>query len=221
MFFWSFLIFTHRWLCWVGLAQQGFCSHLRPSVLLSAMAATKRQHRALTLEKKIEVINDFDSGCFTKTALATKYAIPKSSLTRILHDKEKLRSAFSSTQFGPKRMRLRLPEHEELEKCLALWLRRARSENRPVIGPIMWIYKSSNLVFLFIILPSTFTCWCLQIVHLWKQHLSWHSTFLVYLHYILSVNETPDKWNRFSWSLQVPFIEILLYLVFRYNRLWL
>uniref|UniRef100_A0A6B0U0B3 Putative secreted protein n=1 Tax=Ixodes ricinus TaxID=34613 RepID=A0A6B0U0B3_IXORI len=74
MVFGSFLFsfFTHRWLCWVGLAQQGFCSHLRPSVLLSAMAATKRQHRALTLEKKIEVINDFDSGCFTKTVLATK-----------------------------------------------------------------------------------------------------------------------------------------------------
>lgn len=61
-----------------------------------------------------------------------------------------------------------------------------------------------------IILPSTFTSWCLQIVHLWKEHLSWHLTFLVYRRSILSVNETSDKWNRFSLSLQVPLIEIVL-----------
>lgn len=101
------------------------------------MAAQKRPHHALTLEKKVEIINDFESGSFTKTALATKHAIPKSSLTRILHDKEKLRAAFSSSRFGAQRKRLRLGNHEELEKCLVLWLRRARSQNLPINGPII------------------------------------------------------------------------------------
>lgn len=66
-----------------------------------------------------------------------KYGILKSSPTRILHNKEKLWSAFASLQFGPQRKRLQLPDHEELEKCLVLWIRRARSQNLPLNGLII------------------------------------------------------------------------------------
>ncbi|XP_070389824.1 tigger transposable element-derived protein 4-like [Dermacentor albipictus] len=101
------------------------------------MAAQKRPHNALTLERKMEIINDFESGRFTKTALATKHAIPKSSLTRILQDKDKLRQAFEKSRFGPQRKRLRVANHEDLEKCLVVWLRRVRSENIPICGPLV------------------------------------------------------------------------------------
>ncbi|XP_049524040.1 tigger transposable element-derived protein 4-like [Dermacentor silvarum] len=70
-------------------------------------------------------------------ALARSPGVPKSSLTRILHDKEKLRDAFESSRFGPQRKRLRQGDHEELEKCLVLWLRRARSQNIPINGPLI------------------------------------------------------------------------------------
>lgn len=101
------------------------------------MAAQTRAHHALTLEKKMEIILDFESGSYSKSVLATKHGVPKSSLTRILHDKEKLRTAFETSRFGPQRKRLRHGDHEGLEKCLVLWLRRARSQNIPVNGPLI------------------------------------------------------------------------------------
>ncbi|XP_070382497.1 tigger transposable element-derived protein 4-like [Dermacentor albipictus] len=101
------------------------------------MAAQKRPHNALTLERKMEIINDFESGRFTKTGLATKHAVPKSSLTRILQDKDKLRQAVETSRFGPERKRLRVANHEDLEKCLLVRLRRACSENIPIIGPLV------------------------------------------------------------------------------------
>lgn len=45
------------------------------------MEAQKRAHHALTLEKKMDIILDFESGSYSKTALATKHGVPKSSLT--------------------------------------------------------------------------------------------------------------------------------------------
>ncbi|KAH7984696.1 hypothetical protein HPB52_023525 [Rhipicephalus sanguineus] len=80
------------------------------------MATQKRAHHALTLEKKMDIILDFESGSYSKTALAAKHGVPKSSLTRILHDKDKLRDAFETSRFGPQRKRLRHGDHEELEK---------------------------------------------------------------------------------------------------------
>lgn len=91
----------------------------------------------MPLAKKIDIINNFTSGAFTKTALATKYGIPKSTLTRIIHDKDKLRDAFSNSRFAPQRKRLRLANHEEMEKCLVIWIRRARSQNLPLSGPLI------------------------------------------------------------------------------------
>ncbi|KAH6938412.1 hypothetical protein HPB50_009142 [Hyalomma asiaticum] len=100
------------------------------------MVAQKHAHHVLTLEKKTDIILDFESCSCTKLVLATKHGIPKSSLTRILH-KEKLRDAFESSRFRPQRKRLRQGHYEELEKCLVLWLRRARNQNIPINGPLI------------------------------------------------------------------------------------
>nr|XP_050046565.1 tigger transposable element-derived protein 4-like [Dermacentor andersoni] len=94
-------------------------------------------YKRVLAREKMEIINDFESGRFTKTALATKHAVPKSSLTRILHDKDKLRQAFETSRFRHQRKRLRVANHEDLEKCLVVWLRRARTENIPISGPLI------------------------------------------------------------------------------------
>ncbi|KAH7971962.1 hypothetical protein HPB52_004493 [Rhipicephalus sanguineus] len=101
------------------------------------MAIQKRTHHALTLEKKMDIILDFESGSYSNTALVMKHGVPKSSLTRILHDKDKLRDAFETSRFGPQRKCLRHSDHEELEKCLVLWLRRTRSQSIPINGPLI------------------------------------------------------------------------------------
>lgn len=60
------------------------------------MATKKRAHHALTLGKKVEIIDDFDSAFYTKLTLGMKHVVPNKSLTRILHEKEKLRDTFKS-----------------------------------------------------------------------------------------------------------------------------
>ncbi|KAL1472122.1 hypothetical protein MTO96_023165 [Rhipicephalus appendiculatus] len=100
------------------------------------MATQMRAHHAPTLEK-MDIILDFKSGSYSKTALAMKPGVPKSSLTRILHGKDKLRDALETLRFEPQRKRLRHGDHEELEKCLVLRLRRARSQSIPINGPLI------------------------------------------------------------------------------------
>lgn len=58
------------------------------------MAVHKLVHYTLPLAKKIDIINNFVSGGFSKTVLATKYEVPKSTLSRIIQENEKLRYAF-------------------------------------------------------------------------------------------------------------------------------
>lgn len=47
------------------------------------MEPQKGAHNSLALERKREIINYLESGRFTKTALATLFAVPESSLSSI------------------------------------------------------------------------------------------------------------------------------------------
>lgn len=99
--------------------------------------AKKRPHNALTLSAKMKVLEDVDRAQESKTAIAKRHGIPKCTLSRILKDREKIQKAYNSGAFTPGRKRMRLADHEDLEKALFLWFKRARSSNLPVTGPIL------------------------------------------------------------------------------------
>lgn len=84
----------------------------------------------------MDITLNFKSGSYSKTALVTKHGDPKSSLMRILHDKNKLQG-FLTSQFRPQRKRLHHGKHEELQRCLVLWLKRARSQSIPISEPLI------------------------------------------------------------------------------------
>ncbi|KAH6922941.1 hypothetical protein HPB50_020280 [Hyalomma asiaticum] len=85
----------------------------------------------------MKVLEDVDRAQESKTAIAKRHGIPKCTLSRILKDREKLEKAYNSGAFTPGRKRMRLADHEDLEKALFLWFKRARSSNLPVTGPIL------------------------------------------------------------------------------------
>lgn len=92
------------------------------------------KYQTLSVKEKLAAIEEVDAGV-KKTAVALKYGISKSTLTTIVKAKDKLRN--NASRFAPDRKRLRDAAHPELEKALVLWLKRARSSNLPVSGPIM------------------------------------------------------------------------------------
>ncbi|KAH6946700.1 hypothetical protein HPB50_014614 [Hyalomma asiaticum] len=48
----------------------------------------KRPHQALSLEKKLQILQDLDCSGLSKTEAAKKFNIPKSTLSRNLKNKE-------------------------------------------------------------------------------------------------------------------------------------
>nr|XP_037284947.1 major centromere autoantigen B-like [Rhipicephalus microplus] len=99
------------------------------------MESTKRwPHQALSLEKKLEILKELDRSSLTKTEVAKKFDIPKSTLSRILKNKETIEGAVKNGAFSSKRMRT--TPHKELEKVIFIWFKRARSSNFPISGPI-------------------------------------------------------------------------------------
>lgn len=106
------------------------------------MVTPKHPQNALTLETKLKATNKFENGGITKMSLVVKHGIPKSTLiqepSRKKQKKNKLRD---SASFVTKRKRLRSANHEHLEQCSVMWLRRAWSENPPISGAIIFVLR--------------------------------------------------------------------------------
>ncbi|XP_049267996.1 TBC1 domain family member 13 [Rhipicephalus sanguineus] len=100
------------------------------------MESTKnRPHQSLSLEKKLEILKELDRSSLTKTEVAKKFNIPKSTLSRILKNKNTIEGAVKNGTFTSKRMRM--TPYEELGKVVFVWFKRARSSNFPISGPIL------------------------------------------------------------------------------------
>ncbi|KAL1476352.1 hypothetical protein MTO96_018628 [Rhipicephalus appendiculatus] len=57
------------------------------------METRKRQHNALSLATKVKIIQELDRNDLSKTEIAKKFNIPKSTLSRILKNKGKIDEA--------------------------------------------------------------------------------------------------------------------------------
>ncbi|KAH7964872.1 hypothetical protein HPB49_001943 [Dermacentor silvarum] len=95
----------------------------------------KRLHQALPLETKLQILQELDGSGLSKTEVAKKFGIPKSTLLWISKNKEAIEWAVKNGTFMSKRMRM--TPYEELEKVLFLWFKHARSANFPISGPIL------------------------------------------------------------------------------------
>lgn len=97
----------------------------------------KRPHKALLLEKKLQILQELERSSLSRTEVAKKFDIPKSTLSQIMKNKDVIQGAVKSGTFASNRMRMRTTPYEELEKVLFLWFKRARSASFPISGPIL------------------------------------------------------------------------------------
>ncbi|KAH6932619.1 hypothetical protein HPB50_008188 [Hyalomma asiaticum] len=72
----------------------------------------KRAHQALSLEKKLQILQDLDRSGLSKTEVAKKFNIPKSTLSRILEKKEAIEAIRASSLPSEGTLAVRLGSHE-------------------------------------------------------------------------------------------------------------
>src|SRR5690348_11382534 len=82
----------------------------------------------LTLEEKHEFLNDVDDG-MQKTKVSEKFGIPKSTLSTILKNRDKIEAGLVTNHFQPARKRMRTSKVEQVEIALVQWVLEARSRN--------------------------------------------------------------------------------------------
>uniref|UniRef100_A0A023FNB6 Putative tigger transposase n=1 Tax=Amblyomma cajennense TaxID=34607 RepID=A0A023FNB6_AMBCJ len=95
--------------------------------------STRPKYRVLTVKEKLDIIRSIENGT-TKSAQARAWDLPLTTVCGIWNAREKLKSGSLSNM---QRCRLRGSAFPEVEEALVLWLKKARSENLPVTGPLL------------------------------------------------------------------------------------
>ncbi|XP_065289801.1 tigger transposable element-derived protein 4-like [Dermacentor albipictus] len=93
--------------------------------------------KPLELLEKIEVLNEVCTSWLSKTEIARKFGIAKSTVSGIVRDEAQITTALQDGEFVPKRKRMRTAMHKDLEDILLAWVKQARGANLPVNGVVL------------------------------------------------------------------------------------
>lgn len=102
------------------------------------MAAPKKR-RSISLKQKLELIKDEEVNKLSHIKIAEKHRMPRSTVIRILNEKEKIHELVAAEGFIPKANKIRKPKYLELDKAVCTWMKRVRIENIPISGPIVQV----------------------------------------------------------------------------------
>ena len=97
----------------------------------------KRQRIILTLEKKIELISESETGLCTQSDLAVKYSIGRSSVADILKKREFYKDQYSRNANFKTQTFGKSSKFADLNDLLHDWFKQARSKNIPITGPLL------------------------------------------------------------------------------------
>ena len=95
------------------------------------------KQRAIDLATKVAIINAVETGIETKSEIARRYELPRSTLSTILKNKEKFKHLFATSKLKPGIKCCRLATYQDVEKALFSWFKQARCMNVSISGPIM------------------------------------------------------------------------------------
>ncbi|KAK8768126.1 hypothetical protein V5799_005093, partial [Amblyomma americanum] len=98
--------------------------------------ASRGKYSAKDLKTKVEILQAVERGLLTKTAIAEKYGIKKSTLSTYIKNKDSIIDAYQK-EIEPSRKRLRTSAHPEMETAVSTWIKDVRSRNIPLSGPII------------------------------------------------------------------------------------
>ena len=102
------------------------------------MASAKKN--SLSLQTKVDILQEVERLAEergSKVRIATKFSIPKSTLSTIIKNKDSIIEAYEQSSFAPSKKRMRTAAYPEVEEALVSWLKFARSQNTPISGPVL------------------------------------------------------------------------------------
>jgi predicted XRE-type DNA-binding protein len=98
---------------------------------------SKKTKNAIDLKTKQKILNEVDRNEFSKTKIAAKFGIPKSTLSTIIKNRKTIDEVVASGAITGHRKRLRTAKYEDVEEELLQWFNHTRSSNIPLSGPIV------------------------------------------------------------------------------------
>jgi hypothetical protein len=103
------------------------------SVSIQQDMPPKRVIKTLSIQGKFNLVKDVDSG-FKKKDIAIKYGVPKSTVSTILKNKEKVIKAIEEGTVGQNCKRLKKGTFENVDRALVEWFKATRSQKILVSG---------------------------------------------------------------------------------------
>jgi hypothetical protein len=103
------------------------------SVSIQQDMPPKRIIKTLSIQGKFNLVKDVDSG-FKKKDIAIKYGVPKSTVSTILKNKEKVIKAIEEGTVGQNCKRLKKGTFENVDRALVDWFKATRSQKILVSG---------------------------------------------------------------------------------------
>lgn len=97
----------------------------------------KRKQTSIDLQRKLLILDEVSKGIITKTQVAEKFGIPKSTLSTIIKNADKINVAAACGSFQHKMKRMRTAVYEDVEVILLEWFNHMRSANVPLSGPLI------------------------------------------------------------------------------------
>ena len=94
--------------------------------------ASKRKN--VSIETKIQALQELTSGVKSKSQVAKEYGVPPSTLSTWIKNKDTI---LQTDTGAPRRKRVRTSKHSDVESALILWFKDKRSQNIPLSGPML------------------------------------------------------------------------------------
>ena len=96
-----------------------------------------KKRRAIDLETKYNALQEVSLGKTSKVKIAEKIGITPGTLSTWIKDRIKIEGAFTNSEYGPKRKKMRSSNWEDLDEALDIWLREKRSKNVNISGTLL------------------------------------------------------------------------------------
>ena len=106
-------------------------------LIIVIMASTSKKRKATDLESKFNALKEVDRGSDTKQSIAARYGVKANTLSTWLSNRKAIEEAYANQTFGPKRKRMRLGNHQDLDAAMVTWLREARSRDVRISGDLL------------------------------------------------------------------------------------
>ena len=106
-------------------------------VSVSMASASSQKRKAVDLESKYNALKEVDRGGCTKHSIATRYGVKPTTLSNWISNRKAIEEAYLNQTFGPRRKRMRLGSHEDLDEAMVKWLQEARSRNVNISGELL------------------------------------------------------------------------------------